>query len=591
MGCGTSRPEPVSQLTSLGSWGVGGPSLSNEVYGPKPRTVRSKVKLAELRQMLLYAHEAQKKLPEEEHRRLLCGLACFTERQSATLATATRYQWALSICSQLDTVTERELLQSDCFVPLRDFARVLGTDLEWCESRWEHNQERDAGHSTGLERLRETRRAVQTSAGLAFIVVLGDKLGPLDLPRTIDAKIFEAFLVELAKVGRTGERLATCYVKDTNVVPPVYMLHRIDKHLPNFRNMQAANLREQAELQWQKEYLTPMLEDIKIAVRGLQQQGSLPQVEVDTYLHPSIMQSALHGVLMDAQMGEGKKATRSVLVNRCFAHINAADPLASKYIDLQTAGSQDAQAAIALERVKATLKAAIPPENVLEFIVPWEPQGLDAANDRHQLYLSQLGDQITDLAARILADQLIRRPKLTDLEHEVHQHMCWLERHSKNLIGRPDALKRVKSFLEQRFEREQSLFSFLPPKRPGRSLIITGAEGCGKTRILCAAVAEVARPLLETESSMGSIMSGHYRRGEPTPVIIFRAIGHSHSLRTGRNLMRSICLQLSDVVESTEPVPTDYLELTVRFGMLLAEAGETRHVIVALDGLDQLVST
>jgi len=150
-----------------------------------------------------------------------------------------------------------------------------------------------------------------------------------------------------------------------------------------------------------------------------------------------------------------------------------------------------------------------------------------------------------------------------------------------------DALKQVKNFMEQRYERERSLFSFLPPKRPGCSLVITGAEGCGKTKLLCAAVAEVSRPLVETDSSMGSMTSGDH--GEPTPVIIFRSVGSSHSLRTGRDLMRSVCLQLTSVVQSTGPVPTNYTELTVRLGMLLAEVGESRRVILILDGLDQLV--
>ena len=86
---------------------------------------------------------------------------------------------------------------------------------------------------------------------------------------------------------------------------------------------------------------------------------------------------------------------------------------------------------------------------------------------------------------------------------------------------------------------------------------------------------------------MGSMASGHH--GEPTPIIIFRAIGNSHSLRTGRDVLRSMCLQLASVVQSAEPVPLDYSELSVRFGMLLAEAGESRRVLLILDGLDQLV--
>jgi len=244
MGCGASKQE-VTQPTSLGSWGVGGPTLANDVYGPKPRAVRSRAKLAELRQMLLYAEESQKPLPEEEHRRLMCGLAFFTERHSEALARVSRCQWALTVCSHLDTVVERELLQSDCFVALRDLARAVGMDLEWCEARWELDQERDASHSERAVRLRETRRAVQASVGPALIVVLGDKFGRPQLPGSIDAPTFEAILVELAKQGRTGERLANGYVKDTNTVPPVYKLQRIDNLLPDFLDALDSKRREQ----------------------------------------------------------------------------------------------------------------------------------------------------------------------------------------------------------------------------------------------------------------------------------------------------------------------------------------------------------
>jgi len=244
MGCGTSKQTPT-QPTSLGSWGVGGPWLANEVYGPKPRVVRSGAKLAELRKMLLYAEEGQKPLPEEEHRRLMCGLAFFTQRQSEALGRASRCQWVLTVCSAMDTVVERELLQSDCFVALRDLARGAGMDLEWCEARWELDQERDASHSERQARMRETRRAVQVSVGPALIVVLGDKFGSPQLPRAIVATTFEAILVELARLGRKGEKLANSYAKDTNTVPPVYVLQRIDKFVPDFLEVLDAKRREQ----------------------------------------------------------------------------------------------------------------------------------------------------------------------------------------------------------------------------------------------------------------------------------------------------------------------------------------------------------
>lgn len=587
MGCGASKTHSVTQQTSVGSWGIGGPTLASDVYGPKPRLVRQKNKLAELRQMILYAEDAQKKLPEDEHRRLMCGLAFFTERQSATLAASNRCQWALTVCSQLDTVIERELLQCDCFVALREMARIVGMDLEWCEQRWERDQERDSKHSARLERLRDTKRVVQSSAGLAFVVVLGDKFGTPLLPASVDAQTFEALLVELAKAGRAAEKLANCYIKDTNVVPSVYKLQQIDKFLPDYLSLQNST-RAHAEKKWQTEYLTPMLEDVKMAVLALQARGSITQEEADKYLYPHALQQAVQGVLWDAETGPGKKATRSILVSRCFAQVKASDPAAAMYIDLSAPGAQDAQAAIALERVRATIKAKLPEDHILDYSVPWDPQGLVPCHERHQVYLTELGDKITELAAKVLAEQLTRRPKLSDIEHEVHQHMRWLENNSKDMVGRPDALQQVKVFLEQRFEREKSLFSFLPPKRPGCSLVITGAEGCGKTKLLCTAVAEVARPLVETDSSMGSMTSGDH--GEPTPVIIFRSIGFSHSLRTGRDLMRSLCLQLTSVVQSNDPVPTNYSDLTVRLGMLLAEVGESRRVIIILDGLDQLVS-
>ena len=93
--------------------------------------------------------------------------------------------------------------------------------------------------------MRETRRAVQASVGPALIVVLGDKFGRPQLPDRIDAQTFEAILVELAKQGRKGEQLANGYVKDTNNVPPVYVLQRVDKFLPDFMEALDYKRREQ----------------------------------------------------------------------------------------------------------------------------------------------------------------------------------------------------------------------------------------------------------------------------------------------------------------------------------------------------------
>jgi tetratricopeptide (TPR) repeat protein len=605
MGCGASAPTPTS-ASSHGSWGIGGPGLAYKVYGPKPRTLRNRTKIAELRQMLVYADEARKKLPEEEHRRLMFGPAFLTERHVHSLSAATGHQWALMVCSQLDTVFERELLQCDCFLALRDFARVVGMHLEWGESRWEQDQERDASHSICELRLRETSRTVNSSFGPALIVVLGDKYGRQALPANIDAQQFETFLVELAKASR-GEKLANCYVKDLNTVPPVYTLQRIDKYVPDFLNVDDQAKREKAEQTWEKEYLVPMLEDIKHAVQASLLCGALSQDEADTYLQPTGIQSAIQGVLLDAKMNPTKKATRSVFVNRNILQINPDDPMAMVYTDIQVQKTsynpsifekrdpskefhraQDAQAGIALERVRTTLKSAIPAENVLNFSVQWEPEGINLDNQKHQLYISQVGDRITEMAAKILADQLTMCPKLSDIELEVSRHMLWLEERGKNLIGRSEALQKVRDFLDQKFDREKSLFSYLPPKRSGATMIITGSEGCGKTKLLCVALVQVARNHMEpnTSTSIGSMRSGDH--GEPAPLIIFRAIGISHSLRSGRDVMHSICLQLTSVVQSTTPVPSDYLELTVRFGMLLAEAGESRRVLIILDGLDQL---
>ena len=595
MGCGASSTAkgPMSQ----GSWGVGGPSLALDVYGPKPRVMRNTSKLAELRQMLAAALEGQKPLAAEQHRRLMCGMAFVSESHSAALVAAARRQWVLAVCSQMDMVVERELLHSDCLPTLREIARMLGMDLELCESRWEKNQERDASHSEEADRLRETQRAVRDSAGLALIVLLGDRLGTPSLPATIDATTFEAFLAQLARLGRSSERLTKSYERDTNPVPNVYTLKRIDKLVPHFLSLEDAAKREQAEKAWRRDFSAPMIEDIKLATLGMVKDGMLTQDESDQLLCPCAMRDALRGVSLDADIstsrGHARKATRSVLVHRHFLQMDPRDELAAEYIDVSQK-APDTEAACLLERVKCSLKKKICDENVLDFEVPWKTGGLDGgsrkgfdvANESHRMYLADFGDKITEVAAGVLAEQLSRQQKLSDIEYEVYQHMQWLERNSTDLIGREEARKRIRMFMEQKDENEEvATSSSTPSRRAGGSLVITGPQGCGKTKVMCAAVGDY---LLDAQvDSMGSLPSAG--KIQLTPIIVFRSIAFSHSIRSVRGLIYSLCRQLAAVLEHTDTLPTSTAELTVKLGMLLAEASDSRRVLIILDGLDQLV--
>ena len=64
--------------------------------------------------------------------------------------------------------------------------------------------------------------------------LLCQRYGHRPIPASIDAGEFELLLAQLTKVDKQRELLDTWFRKDTNAIPPVYILQKISSIIPQY---------------------------------------------------------------------------------------------------------------------------------------------------------------------------------------------------------------------------------------------------------------------------------------------------------------------------------------------------------------------
>ena len=78
--------------------------------------------------------------------------------------------------------------------------------------------------------MEEIKRCQETSIGIAFIALIGDKYGWRPLPPSVEADEFEALFQLIDQSDR--ELITRWYLRDDNSVPPCYLLQPISTQFP-----------------------------------------------------------------------------------------------------------------------------------------------------------------------------------------------------------------------------------------------------------------------------------------------------------------------------------------------------------------------
>ena len=516
-----------------------------------------------------------------------------------------------------DLKAERNALQERVFPRLRELAAQHGSRFQAIDLRWGVSDQASLDQQAMNICLGEIARCQQTSPRPNFIVLLGDRYGWCPPPSQIPEDEFNHIRVHIQD-KQDPEDLALLqawYELDRNAIPPEYRLkprrrggdyENYEAWEPVEARLQAILARAVTDLKFdpsQRLPFTASATEQEIAAGALQvpeagehvfcffrEVEGLPDrfdardflAEVETRLNEEypdgLPDPRLSGHIQALNHLDPASSAKDFHLH--FKTLLEEAPKASPERDFlsqvrgwlvdftgrdfQNLGGEDwlpDQAALTSQnRLKQRLADHVP-GNECHYQARWTGRSITTG------HIDQLcQDVYQTLAGIILAE--IENPHLAAvtrkkdhiqpdqaLDAEGLAHHAFAEERLQFFVGRTKILNTIADYL----------------KNPeGCTLAISGAGGTGKSAL-------TARAILQAKAS------------HPKAEIVTRFIGATPGSSDGRNLLDSLCREISRRYGASEAdVPLDFRELVPEFGVRLALATDTRPLIMFLDSLDQL---
>lgn len=582
-------------------------SLAFTVFGPLQRMARmSEEELGKCLMLMDQAASQRQPLSQMLRGELLSGMAVSTEVSSRWVAKLNMGKVVRFFFSStfVDTELERDLFLEDCVPFLRRVTALQGVEFQVSEMRWGINNMMSESHRTSRECMKELTRCKESSMGLAFVGLIGDRYGYRPFPPVIASDLFEKMRDQVEHQRHGGrELLEKWFTEDLNVVPPVYRLSPIHVHLPAYIDMTKEGVarRQTAEAEWWSNNFELMQDDLRQAAISLLENKDISAETADLFVRSVTEEEMVTGILEQNEIGimSERQEKRSALLIRNLVGIRDApwtDPAKAKFIDKEKGHNElDHEAAELVKTLRDRLIASIPPERLFEFDVEWEEGGIDPAkHEMHRSYLAGLTDTLVSLNIEEIVEQLKERPLLTNLESEIMHHLDLCLEKSKAFAGRKPVLARV--------------MDFLTATDGPTTLVVVGESGVGKSFVMAEACKRMTRHLdvesrklrkgqIRNSTAMMSAESLEWKdfseMGHKMEVggacVMLRFIGTHMNSRTSREIMRSCCAQATSFFSSLpEDVPSDYLSLKDALPHSLSRATEQRPIYLFLDAIDQI---
>ena len=126
-----------------------------------------------------------------------------------------------------DTMVERNVLQEQILPGLKQLGREHDIEYIFFDMRYGVKDENTLDHQTWIGCYNALKTCYDGSAGIFFLSLQSGKYGYRMLPRTIPKDMLDA---RLASCSKDIQALAAkWYILDTNTVPPVYVLKKLEK--------------------------------------------------------------------------------------------------------------------------------------------------------------------------------------------------------------------------------------------------------------------------------------------------------------------------------------------------------------------------
>lgn len=371
-------------------------------------------------------------------------------------------------------------------------------------------------------------RCLSQSIGPAFLCLLGNKYGYQPLPATIDKSEYEAILAHLVKNNKDTKLVTKFYKLDKNALKNEYSLQKID-------------LKD--KLIWGE-------------MANLQNQLRASIVECFPGRHDIVDKYFISVTEMEVRAGvfENPESRGQVtFVLRDLAGIESDTHKSRRLIDMDG----DVIVESAQNKLK-TLKT----ESIQKHIADDNVYKTDYGKASPAAVKEQIKRLCDEICTRLLHQVQEGFKKNNSIAtdktfSEVVHHLKMAKEKRRIFIGRKDVLTSIDKYLAD------------VKTKSGKPLVLYGESGCGKTSVMAMAA------LKAKESTTSSI-------------VITRFIGTTSLSSSIRDVLRSICAQISHVYDDVTQIPDTYKELENHFHKCLTLANEKKRLILVIDSLDQL---
>uniref|UniRef100_A0A3P9GZX9 NACHT and WD repeat domain containing 1 n=1 Tax=Oryzias latipes TaxID=8090 RepID=A0A3P9GZX9_ORYLA len=455
--------------------------------------------------------------------------------------------------------SERKALLEKAFPEVLLFCRGLGLVFEVVDLHWGIGNYPFGDHEACEISLQEIQMCKRLSAGPNFIALLGNRYGHRALPRLISEKQFEVYLSKLSQTPEGIKQLRLWFRKDTNAVPPTYVLQPItDVDSWRFTETQLLQLLRSAasEAEAEGEITAEQKRSFYTSVTEQELEQGLwigdhpPNALL--FLRENPKQKKQKGKEWPKRLAKFMDATANVLL----------DPESQKL----------------LAELKSQLYATSQKTTNLH-CVELSRGIIDPKRKEHAQYLDSLCQQfISQMKTRIEAVVSLRttenlkkisgnveedEDKLSLVLEEAKQHTTMTAELCEGLHGREGILGKICLAM---WESGQKCHS---------PHVVHGAAGMGKTALLCKVVQEMQRVL------------------ETRVVLVIRFLAAHHPQRPALDqVLHSICLQVSSACGLVPPTPMTAgspTELQLFFRNILEGASQQGYtLLIVLDALEQL---
>lgn len=471
-----------------------------------------------------------------------------------------------------DLVAERNALQEQVFLRLREYCQKHGARFQAIDLRWGVRDEAALDQQTMNICLEELRRCQRTSPRPNFIVLLGQRYGWCPLPPQITATEFEPIRDQITAADDRA-LLDHWYRRDDNAVPPEYCLQPRPVEVgENQSESEKETAREAEAREWgQTEH---RLRAILLAgenrlawpvtdERRLKYEASATHQEIlqgalqvkDTIDHVFGFFRTIEGLPQDARAGD--------------------------YLDFDPQGRPDAKARERLDRLQADLRTRLP-NNILTYLATWT--GTGPSED----HLQQLCADVYDRLRKVMDEELQRRDGSDPLDQEAIAHQSFGQERTRHFIGSdesPNESEAHERFLNSKIETGrvqeeffnitdnlQKIVSYLAS--PGKcSFVVHGDCGAGVSEFIALAV-------------------GRAREQLPFAHVIPRFIGATPNSKDGKQLLVNLCCNLGSCYgEQNTPAVTEEPALFAEFQERLRCAAAKVSLVLFLDGVEGLIGS